>query len=43
MLTENKLNERDHIAFENTVEQEKVLLNAPEKVGEYFTVHKLIE
>ena len=31
------------IAYKNTVEQEKILLNAPEKVGEYFTVPKVIE
>jgi len=29
--------------MDNTVEQEKILSNAPEKVGEYFTVPKVIE
>ena len=42
-VTDNKLFERNDIAFENTIEQEKVLLNAPDKVGEYFTVPKVIE
>ena len=42
-VTDNKLYERDDIASDNTVEQEKVLLNAPDKVGEYFTVPKVIE
>ena len=42
-VTDNKLHERDDIASYNTVEQEKVLLNAPDKAGEYFTVPKVIE
>ena len=42
-VTKNKLYEREDIAYKNTVEQEKILLNAPEKVGEYFTVPKVIE
>ena len=42
-VTDNKLYERDDIVYENTVEQEKVLLNAPDKVGVYFTVPKEIE
>ena len=42
-VTDNKLYERDDIVYENTVEQEKVLLNAPDKVGVYFTVPKVIE
>ena len=42
-VTKNELYEREDIAYKNTVEQEKILLNAPEKVGEYFTVHKVIE
>tara|TARA_E500000178_G_C16927723_1_gene710213 strand:- start:527 stop:817 length:291 start_codon:yes stop_codon:yes gene_type:complete len=42
-VTDNKLYERDDIAYENTVAQEKVLLNAPDKVGVYFTVPKVIE
>ena len=42
-VTENELYEREDNAYKNTVEQEKILLNAPEKVGEYFTVPKVIE
>tara|TARA_B100000123_G_C25366716_1_gene269506 strand:- start:172 stop:462 length:291 start_codon:yes stop_codon:yes gene_type:complete len=42
-VTKNNLYEREDIAYKNTVEQEKILLNAPEKVGEYFTVPKVIE
>ena len=42
-VTKNKLYEREDITYNNTVEQEKILLNAPEKVGEYFTVPKVIE
>ena len=42
-VTKNELYEREDIAYKNTVEQEKILLNAPEKVGEYFTDPKVIE
>ena len=42
-VTKNALYEREDSAYKNTVEQEKILLNAPEKVGEYFTVPKVIE
>ena len=42
-VTENELYEREDNAYKNTVEQEKILLNAPEKIGEYFTVPKVIE
>ena len=42
-VTKNELYEREDNAYKNTVEQEKLLLNAPEKVGEYFTVPKVIE
>ena len=42
-VTDNKLYERDDIVSDNTVVQEKVLLNAPDKVGEYFTVPKVID
>ena len=42
-VTKNKLYEREDNVYKNTVEQEKILLNAPEKVGEYFTVPKVIE
>ena len=42
-VIKNELYEREDIANNKTVEQEKILLNAPEKVGEYFTVPKVIE
>ena len=42
-VIKNELYEREDIAYKNTVEQEKILLNAPEKVGDYFTVPKVIE
>ena len=42
-VTKNELYEREDIAYKNMVEQEKILLNAPEKVGKYFTVPKVIE
>ena len=42
-VIKNELHEREDIALDNTVEQEKILSNAPEKVGEYFTVPKVIE
>ena len=42
-VIKNELYEREDIANKKTVEQEKILLNAPEKVGEYFTVPKVIE
>ena len=42
-VIKNELYEREDIANKKTVEQEKILLNAPEKIGEYFTVPKVIE
>ena len=42
-VTKNELFEREDVAYKDTVNQEKILLNAPEKVGEYFTVPKVIE
>ena len=42
-VTKNELYEREDNAYKNMVEQEKLLLNAPDKVGEYFTVPKVIE
>ena len=42
-VIKNELYEREDIALDNTVEQEKILSNAPEKAGEYFTVPKVIE
>ena len=42
-VTKNELFEREDVAYKKTLEQEKILSNAPEKVGEYFTVPKVIE
>ena len=42
-VTKNELYEREDNTYKNTVEQEEILLNAPEKVGKYFTVPKVIE
>ena len=42
-VTKNELYEREDKIYKNKVEQEKILLNAPEKVGDYFTVPKVIE
>ena len=42
-VTENQLYEREDVSSLSTVEQEKILSNAPEKVGNYFTVPKVIE
>ena len=42
-VTKNELYEREDNAYLHKVEQEKILLNAPEKVGKYFTVPKVIE
>ena len=42
-VAKNELYERKDNTYKNTVEQAKILLNAPEKVGEYFTVPKVID
>ncbi len=42
-VTKNELYEREDNTYKNKVDQEEILLNAPEKVGEYFTVPKVIE
>ena len=42
-VTKNELYEREDIDYKSTVEQIQILLNAPEKVDEYFTVPKVIE
>lgn len=42
-VTKNELYEREDKIYKNKVEQEEILLNAPEKVGDYFTVPKVIE
>ena len=42
-VTKNELYEREDIDYKSTVEQKQILLNAPEKVGVYFTVPKVIE
>ena len=42
-VIKNELYEREDISYQNTVQQERILLNAPEEVGKYFTVPKVIE
>ena len=42
-VTDNKLYEREDISSNNNVVQEKIFLNAPDKVGEYFTVPKVLD
>ena len=42
-VTKNELYEREDITSNDTVSQEKILLNAPEKEKENFTVPKVIE
>ena len=42
-VTKNELYEREDNTYKNAVKQEEILLNAPEKVGKYFTVPKVIE
>ena len=38
-----KLFEREDITFQDKIEKEKILLNAPDKIEDYFTVPKVIE
>ena len=42
-VTENELFEREDTVDIKTVDREKMLSNAPEKVGNFFTVPKVIE
>ena len=42
-VNDNKLFEREDLEFEDKVDKEEILLNAPDKNEDYFTVPKVIE
>ena len=42
-VNDNKLFEREDLDFEDKVEKEDILLNAPDKSEDYFIVPKVIE
>ena len=42
-VNENKLFEREDIEFQEKIERKQILLNAPDKNKDYFTVPKVIE
>ena len=42
-VNDNKLFEREDLEFEDKVEKEKILSNAPDKNEDYFIVPKVIE
>ena len=42
-VNDNKLFEREDLEFEDKVEKEEILLNAPDKNEDYFIVPKVIE
>ena len=42
-VNDNKLFEREDLDFEDKVEKEEILLNAPDKSEDYFIVPKVIE
>ena len=42
-VNDNKLFEREDLDFEDKVEKEEILLNAPDKNEDYFIVPKVIE
>ena len=42
-VNDNKLFEREDLEFEDKVEKEEILLNAPDKNKDYFIVPKVIE
>ena len=42
-VNDNKLFEREDLQFEDKVEKEEILLNAPDKNEDYFIVPKVIE
>ena len=42
-VTDNKLFEREDNKYKSNIEKEDILLNAPDKSNDYFTVPKLIE
>ena len=42
-VNENKLFEREDLEFQDKIEKKQILLNAPDKNEDYFTVPKVIE
>ena len=42
-ITENNLFEREDDDKKNSIDRDELMLNAPEKIGNYFTVPKVIE
>lgn len=42
-VNENELFEREDREYQDNIEKKDILLNAPEKNGDYFTVPKVIE
>ena len=42
-VIKNELFEREDISNQDSVEQEKIMSNAPDKAANYFTVPKVIE
>ena len=42
-VTDNKLFEREDNKYKSNIEKEDILLNAPDKSNDYFTVPKVIE
>lgn len=42
-VNDNKLFEREDLEFEDKIEKEEILLNAPDKNEDYFIVPKVIE
>ena len=42
-VNDNKLFEREDLEFEDKIEKEEILLNAPDKSEDYFIVPKVIE
>ena len=42
-VNDSKLFEREDVDFSKTIDQEEILLNAPKKNGNFFTVPKVIE
>ena len=42
-VNDSKLFEREDLNFSKTINQEEILLNAPKKNGNFFTVPKVIE
>jgi len=42
-VNDSKLFEREDVVFSKTIDQEQILLNAPERNGNFFTVPKVIE